>query len=579
MSGRRYQVHFLSPNASVATLDGNKSTSRRSIEAARSEARSHAARVSHPSAKGHRPSTRKVRTANFVNSDDGSAAISPASERGSNTTSPVSVSPGTEPELDGPDKRSPHATLPILKFRLHVENGKDKRTSASRVSQRDEGESFESVRRRGRATSVPVSLPKEISKSALDPFARSALELSVPDEHLLHVYLSTVPDQIYGSSASDVSEIIRNGTVGVVATNDVVVMWLLLVIESQVVSFQPTRKERQLSILTRRSVVYRLMNERLTDENTPLMDDYILAVAVAAASEHRMGNAQGAQYHIRAVRKLLEWRGGLTSIRNVTYPLGLMIVNIFVEQGVDGMWKSHDALQKKVADVSQWIRDVQSWNFTLRHHAATTGQVANDYPTPESEDGHDQESPFTDYQSRRARAFAPKTALYDYVALPEGPLDEAQYRFYLGILFALNSALYAFRDSESTTTAYLKGVTSAVEMSALHNFTLRAGGAKLPSLLLLLMIAHKAVDSGDRNESTEVVFHVEQVFEFVEIMMMATAGTRKSFLRALESCLVSPIMTTRDLAFMNNAKLDILAGEVEDVWLSENLHSTGGSIG
>jgi hypothetical protein len=365
---------------------------------------------------------------------------------------------------------------------------------------------------------------------------------------------------------------------GVVATNDVVVMWLLLVIESQVVSFQPTRKERQLSILTRRSVVYRLMNERLADENTPLRDDYILAVAVAAASEHRMGNAQGAQYHIRAVRKLLEWRGGLTSIRNVTYPLGLMIVNIFVEQGVDGIWKSHSALEKKVVDVSQWIRDVQSWNFALRRHAATTIQVSNDYPTPESEDGYDQAPPLTDYQSGRARAFAPRTALYDYVALPGGPLDEAQYRFYLGILFALNNTLYAFRDSESTTTAYLKGVTKSVEMSALHNFTLRAGGAKLPSLLLLLMIAHKAVESGDRNESTGVVFHVEEVFEFVEIMMMATAGTRTSLLGALASCLMTPISNTRDLAFMNNAKLDILAGEVEDAWLSADFQLTGGSI-
>jgi hypothetical protein len=190
MSGPRYQVHFLSPNASVATLDGNKSTSRRSIEAARSEARAHAARVSHPGTKGRRPSTRKGHTAKFANSDDGSPAISPASERGSTTTSPASVSPRTELRLDGTGKRSPHTTLPILTFRLHVENGKDKRTSASRTSERDKEESLESVRRRERATSVPVSLPKEISKSALDPFARSALELSVPDKHLLHVCMS-----------------------------------------------------------------------------------------------------------------------------------------------------------------------------------------------------------------------------------------------------------------------------------------------------------------------------------------------------------------------------------------------------
>ncbi|ETI22769.1 hypothetical protein G647_06845 [Cladophialophora carrionii CBS 160.54] len=61
---------------------------------------------------------------------------------------------------------------------------------------------------------------------------------------------------------------IRNGTLGVVATNGVVVMWPLLVIESQVVNFQPTRKDRQLSIRASRSVVYKLMNGTLADEKT-----------------------------------------------------------------------------------------------------------------------------------------------------------------------------------------------------------------------------------------------------------------------------------------------------------------------
>jgi hypothetical protein len=309
------------------------------------------------------------------------------------------------------------------------------------------------------------------------------------------------------------------------------------------------------------------MNERLSDQETSPTDAYILAVAVAGASEHRMGNTQGAQYHVRAVRKLLELRGGLESVRNVTYPLGLMVINIVIEQGVEGLWKTHNDLQGKVASLAQWIRDAQAWNFTLRSHATSTRQLDN-YPSPDSDDGHYPVWSFIDRHDRRARAFAPKTALFDYVALPPGELDTAYCRFYLSILFALNRALHAFRDSESTTNAYLIGLTTAVEMSALHNFTLRAGGAKLPSLLLLLMIAHNAVYSGERTHLTDVVFHIEEVSEMVEIMMMTSPRTRMPVLKAFESWLTTPMTSTKGLSFVNNAQLDILAGEVQETWLS-----------
>ena len=112
-------------------------------------------------------------------------------------------------------------------------------------------------------------------------------------------------------------------------------------------------------------MVYRLMNERASDQEIFLTDDYILAVAVAGAAEHWLGNTQVARYHVQAVKKLLELRGGLKSVRDVTYPLGLMAVKIFVEQGFEGSWRSKEDLRNKVTSLSQWIRDVQVWNFSL----------------------------------------------------------------------------------------------------------------------------------------------------------------------------------------------------------------------
>ncbi|KIW91522.1 uncharacterized protein Z519_07488 [Cladophialophora bantiana CBS 173.52] len=590
MSGHRYQIHFLSPNATISALAGDASANRRALEAAKSEARSHAARVSH-SSKDSKPPARRTRipkswrgtyaagglatTTSSPNSDAQGAESSPEEEE--EEGGEESSSGRIEIELENTDRLASTSALPFLKFRLKVRSSANRHQHPLSLQTTENGEEgdIEDAKRRTRAASVPVKLPKDIGKSSLDPFARSALELSVPDQHLLHLYLTTVPDQIYGSTTGVVSSIARHSTVGVVATNEIVVMWLLLVIESQIVSFQPTKKDRQLSILARRSLVYRLMNARLAEQESSLMDDYVLAVAIAGGCEHRMGNTKSAQYHVRAARKLLDLRGGIQSVRTITYPLGLMVANVFVENGVDGLWKTHSDLEKRMAGIWQWLRDVQIWNYNLRSDASKAlRQGHRDYLESDSDSGVALDTSTAGYLSRRARAFAPKTALCDYVDLPAGDLDDAQSRFYLGTLFAINNALWAFRDSGRTTNTYLKGLTTAVEMSAPSNLALRAGGAKLPSLLLILMIAHNAVDVEGRSESADTVFHVEQVFEFVEMTMMASHRSRMDVLRAMSSWLTTGVANPSDLAFVNNAKLDIWAGEVEDRWLSDMSSST-----
>ncbi|OAP60276.1 hypothetical protein AYL99_05278 [Fonsecaea erecta] len=591
MSDRRYQVHFLFPNATVSALGGNTSADQKARDAAKSEARSHAARISH-SSKDSRPLVRRVRPPKPLRGGSGvggvvaSSTSSESSETHDTESSPGSSSVGKiEIGLENTDRRASPSTLPLLKFRLNISTGRNQHPLLPPDPEQgdDDNEDIEDAKRRTRAASVPIKLPKDISKSSLDPFARAALELSVPDQHLLHLYLTTVPDQIYGSTTGIVASTARHSTVEVVATNEIVVLWLLLVIESQIVSFQPTKKDRQLSILTRRSLVYRLMHARLTKQESSLMDDYVLAVAIAGGCEHRMGNAKSAQYHVRAARKLLNLRGGVQSVRRITYPLGLMVVNVFVENGVDGLWKTHSDLQKQLTRISQWLRDVQLWNFNLRSNSSNPFRQAHNQHLKSDfdPDADENEASSTDALSRRARAFAPKTALFDYVDLPAGELDDAPCRFYLGALFAINTALWAFQDSDRTTIAYLDGLTTAVEMSAPSNLALRAGGAKLPSLLLILMIAHNAAAAADvvggwpeEAAGAHTVFHVEEVFEFVEMMMMAGATSRTGMLKALSSWLTTGIANSSDLAFVNNSKLDIWAGEVEDRWLSNTPNST-----
>ena len=188
-------MHFLSPNVTVSTSGDKSSTNGKALKAARSEARSFAARVSHACAKGPRPLTRKVRIPNFTTEGLDSPSLSAKAGSNNSTSRTTSTSGKTELILDSRDKSKPCTTLPFLRFPLHVGNGKNSRVAVSQLSPKASEDGLE--RSRERATSVPTKLPKQMRKSALDSFFSPPLDLSVPDEQLLHVYLSTVPDQIH----------------------------------------------------------------------------------------------------------------------------------------------------------------------------------------------------------------------------------------------------------------------------------------------------------------------------------------------------------------------------------------------
>ncbi|EXJ89177.1 hypothetical protein A1O3_02241 [Capronia epimyces CBS 606.96] len=356
---------------------------------------------------------------------------------------------------------------------------------------------------------------------------------------------------------------------GVVATNQIVLMWLLLVIESQIVSFQPTRKDRQLSILVRRSHTYNLMNRRLGNPETSCLDDFILAVAIAGSCERRMGNSRGADHHIAAVKKLLDLRGGHKAVREIAYPTGLMIVNILVENDIRCFFTCRAGLMLQLSDLVQKLLKIQTWNTDIRSRSNHTSLKELRHHD-RSDIMAERDVLVTNYSSRRSRAFDKRSALFHYVAIPPEELEEDQCRFYLGILFAINTTLWAFRDSENTSIAYLQGLTNAVELSAPANFVLRAGGSKLPSLLMLLMIAHHAVAREERNSSTNTVFEVEKVFEFVNMIMMASSESRRSILTAMSSWLTAGISSLEDLCYLSPTRLHLLEEEVEDQWLSDH---------
>ncbi|KAJ9604819.1 hypothetical protein H2200_010934 [Cladophialophora chaetospira] len=369
--------------------------------------------------------------------------------------------------------------------------------------------------------------------------------------------LFLVPNEIFGTTSSPLSATISGGAYEGMATNEIQLMWCLIAMESQGISFQPTDADRRMSILSRRNYVYNLMREQLSDENTARLTPFVLSVSLAAYIENRLGNYEHARYHTRALKKLLDLWGGIKGIRDLQYPFGLMVFNILIEIGLPELY-SYQGLLRKLPQLRLKLRELQAWNYNL----VSTSSLKKTRGTDKSYLGTILRP--SDYLTRRLQAFD-KPALKEYISYPEGPLTQGQYRFYLCMLYATNNALWALREKHTAGEIYLDSLVDATEMSESKGFILQCFGEKLPSLLMLLMIGHYAASSEKRDQATEAVFADEEAFEFVELMMLASTESRDVVLKALRSWLTSAAVT--ELTCLSSGKLDIVIEEIEDKWL------------
>ncbi|KEF59424.1 uncharacterized protein A1O9_04268 [Exophiala aquamarina CBS 119918] len=548
MNGKQIHFHFLSPNTGATGL----STNQKAVAAARSEARSHAAKVSYPSEHRIQRSSTSSKVDDGRITPDQSQVGSESSQVDERSDRSFSVSATNLDSLvsDGFKGRNLKQTGPTMdwKFKQYVKKDRPKKKVPRK------------------SLPSPTTVPKTITRSTLDPFVRPAVELSVPDKYLLHLYLSTVPDQLYGASSGEASEIIRSSSLRVLADNAIVLSWMLLIIESQVVSFQPTKHDRQLSILVRKTEAYKLMKESLNSEPRPSLDVAFNA-AMAAGAEFRMENLPAAEQHVRAVKKILSLHGGAKAVRDITEPFGLMVVQILVDQGIPGLFYSCEAeFRVKFKSIVKRLHKYQVWNYSLRAESGPPSPMSVRSCLTSSSDEDERSSPNLE---SRVCAFSKDSALGKYVALPSTELDEPTCRFMLSVLYALNTAFWDFRNSPNASNEYLQEIKTSAELTNTANFLLRAGHFRLPSLLMLTMLAHKTATREARTASTSVVFHDEEVFEFVNLVMMGGPAIRIRVLKALLSWLTTAVSGVNDLILLNDADFEVLEQQAEDTWVAD----------
>lgn len=394
-----------------------------------------------------------------------------------------------------------------------------------------------------------------------------------------------MPQDTYGTTTSPIATTLHQGSMVGVERFETNLLWCLMAIETTFTSFQPTRTARQVSILSRRHRIYNLMKDSINGLNAGAdkveLDNFMLIISMAATIEKRMGNSHQADLHTKALKNLLLMKGGIAAVKDMIYPQNLMIVNALIEIGLQGLYDSREYLLRRLTTILERLRRLQEWNHSLRGHqpASPPPPSSPSSSTPADGAGGDDDFPRgqslpaggSDYLERRTRAFH-KPALAEYIRLPAGPPTVEEYKFYLSMLFAINSAMYAFRHSARTSGTYLRVLTECTESSNdPSDFILQCFGAKLPCLLLLIMLAHYAADSEGRDDSTDAVFDVEEIYEFVELMMMATPDSRDAVLKTMWSWLAST--DAAGVGALTPDDFDLMADEIEDRWLADQSHA------
>lgn len=332
--------------------------------------------------------------------------------------------------------------------------------------------------------------------------------------------------------------------------------WLLLSIEITGITFQTTAIEREISILSRRTRAYQVMSRQLSETNGFRSDDLIVSLAIATSAEQTTGNPKAASYHCHGVKTLLMQRGGLKSLRNFkSYPEGIEVLNCLIGQGLPGLYSDQDVLPK-IKNLRVKLREMQYWNERL--------WLTRSLQCPSIDATEGKGGIVNVGLQKRIDVFSDRPML-EYVNIPPRVLNDADYRWLLPVLYTINSTLFAFRGNHSMTLNYLELLGDSVRQSNNTNFICKCVGQTLPSLVLIIIFGHTAQKSDSTNDSSgREVYHIEEILEFVELLMMAGKETRDYILEALWSWLTA--VDYGDIIRLSRARLDVLGQEIVATW-------------
>jgi hypothetical protein len=143
---------------------------------------------------------------------------------------------------------------------------------------------------------------------------------------------SEVPAEIYGTDGHSRHCPVRDVTLGLVATNSIVLNWVLTSISYREALSQTHDPASSPLVLRRRYTVYKVMNEMM-NRDQPLSEDLMCALAFSGLVEDRIGGKAIAQMHLRAYLVIREMRLR-QGFSHGPHMRGIICVPIFIQIGL-----------------------------------------------------------------------------------------------------------------------------------------------------------------------------------------------------------------------------------------------------
>ncbi|KPI40474.1 uncharacterized protein AB675_7731 [Cyphellophora attinorum] len=354
--------------------------------------------------------------------------------------------------LSGQERR--HAELADAAARSHAALVSYAKNRTQRRASKSPSSKHAAIKSEHPATdAASCSAILSINTGPLDPFVSLTIFLSPYDRSLVHEYLLSAPQQIYGTTPKSLFCPVRISSLVGIASNEIWLRWMLYLVEHRRTQLRGESIDSSATLLRRRTANYRAMQQiiAVSDPST-LSDEVFYSLVSAGAAEFRVNRPSTATKHLEAGLMLVDAR------RKANKPLpdisttGLISCSTYIGYGVRDYFRTPEALAFAQSNVCQRLRSVQTWILAMRQqHRHSPGVVpCGATHSLVSATSHEQSPispPTTSYpfllRHIHAGLTASSTSLYAT-------------RTCLGILFALISTLWSCRHDELASTEYLR---------------------------------------------------------------------------------------------------------------------------
>ncbi|KAG4438014.1 hypothetical protein IFR05_006515 [Cadophora sp. M221] len=406
-----------------------------------------------------------------------------------------------------------------------------------------------------------ISLSDPTSDSVLheqlDPFLSLAGSTTLYERNLLHYYLITTPQNLYGTHISSLYCPVRERTAMFVQRCSV---WLQCVLLSaEVYKLDGVAAEESISVLFRKALLYKSVREDLSNPSTRLSDSTIDRIMMTAVAENRIGYpTTGAQKHLSVAKGLVLERGD----RFERMPITVVIVLIWLGTGKDAF-----------LDASTLNTAIDTFNSSL------LAFIKPDQEKPSNSDitcWRVQLGLLNTYTQVRQRAFGSTSPLRPFVeASMLGP--SAQFRSHIAILWILNKILWDLRHAHQNSIAFLSQLCYVVANSGATNL-------KPVTVLFIIMdcVSRMGVPVNEQDHNITDIMMSQgsddlrirwwwETVDAVEIILLLTEKSRSNVLGVLSAILIRGTLSGIMVAGEALAEIE---NEVKLVWSSRRCNTS-----